>query len=179
MPKRSKALFIILMLTVIYGVYEFFFSAPSGTTVINAEAELRAMYALVKEIAADVDKENISAADTYIIGRAETKWRKDLFWARHETEAPEVDKIDKQIEPDDFFPDEIQERQITFTYSGYLELGSRRIAIIDGMEYEIGDELESGGYTVRSISPNRVVIEVKGERHVINVPIAPLGEKLL
>jgi hypothetical protein len=179
MPMRAKALLVILLLTLTYGVYEFIFSTPSGTTVIDAEAELRAMYTLVKEIAADVNKENISAADTYIIARAETEWRKDLFWARHETDAPELDTIGEGMEAADLIPEETREPQITFTYSGYLELGSKRIAIIDGMEYEIGEELESGGYTVRSIFPNRVLIEVKGERQVIIVPIAPLSEKLM
>ena len=179
MPKRAKTLLIILLLTLTYGVYEFFFSAPSGTTVMDAEAELKVLHTLMKEIAADLNKENVSAADTYIIDRAETAWRKDLFWARHEKEPPEPDKIDQRMEAVDLIPEKTQEGQITFTYSGYLELGSKKIAIIDGMEYEIGEELEPGGYTVRRIFPNRVVIEVKGERQLIIVPIAPLSEKLM
>jgi len=63
-----------------------------------------------------------------------------------------------------------------FTYSGYLEIGDRRLAIINGIEYETGDELAMGGYIVRGIYPNRVVIEVKWRKEKI---IVPLEEEVL
>jgi hypothetical protein len=37
-------------------------------------------------------------------------------------------------------------------------MGDKRLAIINGVEYAAGDELEQGGYMVRSITPSRVVI---------------------
>ena len=62
----------------------------------------------------------------------------------------------------------------SFTYSGYLEMVGVRIAIINGMEYETGDEIVGGPYVLRGIYPNRVVIGIKGvdgEKGKITVPI--------
>jgi hypothetical protein len=43
------------------------------------------------------------------------------------------------------------------TYSGFLEIGAKRLAIINGMEYEAGDKL-GGGITITSVLPNKVII---------------------
>lgn len=43
-------------------------------------------------------------------------------------------------------------------YHGYLEIGGRRIAVIDGVEYEPGQELAGGGRVVADIEPARVTL---------------------
>jgi hypothetical protein len=48
-------------------------------------------------------------------------------------------------------------------YSGYLQLGAKRMAIINGMEYEEGEMLPASGYFIRSISPKSVVVGKIGE----------------
>ncbi|MBU0986869.1 MAG: hypothetical protein KKH68_06405, partial [Proteobacteria bacterium] len=60
-------------------------------------------------------------------------------------------------------------QEVSFTYSGYMETGNQRLAIINGMEYTVGEELEPGGYTVNSISANQVVIGVVGTDKIIVV----------
>jgi len=63
----------------------------------------------------------------------------------------------------------------SFAYSGFMEMGETRFAIINGLEYVEGDELEDGGYFVRDIRRSRVVIErrdeVQGISRIITVPI--------
>jgi hypothetical protein len=49
-------------------------------------------------------------------------------------------------------------------YSGFLQMGQKRLAIINGMEYETGDRLEPGGFLLKSISPTRVVIAPRGKK---------------
>lgn len=44
-------------------------------------------------------------------------------------------------------------------YTGYVELGSGRLAVVNGFEYQVGDELEGGGYKVVAISPETVTLE--------------------
>ena len=44
------------------------------------------------------------------------------------------------------------------------------MAIINGMEYRTGENLDQGGGTVRSILPDRVVIESAGTGEKISVP---------
>jgi hypothetical protein len=57
-------------------------------------------------------------------------------------------------------------------YNGFIELGSKRLAIINGQEYEAGDKLNPGGFTIKSILPTRVVIvSAQGEGAPIVLPL--------
>ncbi len=49
-------------------------------------------------------------------------------------------------------------------YSGFIEAAGRRIAIINGMEYETGDRLPAGGFVLKAVRPNQVIVaSPKGE----------------
>ena len=43
-------------------------------------------------------------------------------------------------------------------------MGDTRLAIISGMEYEIGDRLEPQGFVIRRILPNHVVVAPPGKQ---------------
>jgi hypothetical protein len=42
-------------------------------------------------------------------------------------------------------------------------MGDTRLAIINGMEYEAGDQLEPGGFIIRRILPNHVEVVPPGK----------------
>jgi hypothetical protein len=44
-------------------------------------------------------------------------------------------------------------------YSGYLKIGQKILAVINGVEYALGDELAEGGYLVQAIDKNSVLLE--------------------
>jgi hypothetical protein len=44
-------------------------------------------------------------------------------------------------------------------YSGYIKVGQKIFAVINGIEYARGDQLAEGGYTVQSIERDGVVLE--------------------
>lgn len=44
-------------------------------------------------------------------------------------------------------------------YSGYLQAGNRSYAIINGIEYAVGDEIAVGGYHLREIKQGYVILE--------------------
>jgi hypothetical protein len=44
------------------------------------------------------------------------------------------------------------------SYTGFMKMGDKTFAIINGVEYAAGDPLEQGDYMVRSITPSQVVI---------------------
>jgi hypothetical protein len=48
--------------------------------------------------------------------------------------------------------------------------GNKVLALINGMEYQVGEELESGGYVVLEIDPEKVVLQGKGRGGRITVP---------
>ena len=56
-------------------------------------------------------------------------------------------------------------------YSGYVDSGKRRLAVINGYEYREGEKLEMEGYLLKSIKPSRVLIVNKNTGNEIEVPI--------
>ena len=52
--------------------------------------------------------------------------------------------------------------------SGFIQVDGRMLAVINGVEYEEGDLMAKGGYTVRQISEEKVVLEsLQGEEIVV------------
>ena len=50
-------------------------------------------------------------------------------------------------------------------------MGDHSLAIINGIEYEAGDELDFGGHIVKSISPKRVVVGPAGDATNFILPL--------
>jgi hypothetical protein len=57
--------------------------------------------------------------------------------------------------------DESQDGQgdAEYVYSGYIKIGQKIFAVINGVEYAQGDELAEGGYLVQAIDKNSVLLE--------------------
>ena len=55
-------------------------------------------------------------------------------------------------------------------FTGYVELGSGRLAVIDGYEYQAGDSLEGGGYKVLTISQDKVTLESLANGQKLELP---------
>ena len=55
-------------------------------------------------------------------------------------------------------------------FTGYVELGSGRLAVIDGYEYQAGDSLEGGGYKVLAVSPDKVTLESLANGQKLELP---------
>jgi hypothetical protein len=162
--KREKLILLVMSLAVAYGVYGVFFSSPSKTTPVHKSSALNELNKLVTTVSQNLTQESLTEADIYIIKRVETPWRNDLFSDRYEKKPSEVDKK-KGVA--DSTP-----QKSTFTYSGFMQIGRERIAIINGMQYQTGDELKPDGYIVRSIQPKKVILEIKGEKEKIILPLA-------
>lgn len=58
------------------------------------------------------------------------------------------DAQDAQVEP-----------KATMAFNGYMEAGAFRLAIIDGLEYQVGDLLPAGDYHVAAITRKAVILE--------------------
>ena len=161
MSKREKVILVIVFFVVVYGIYNVFLCSPPKTSSVDNSGESKRLDDLIAGVIQDVARENLSETETYIITRAETEWRSDPFL--------ETNGLEKIF--DDAEGAASSKHKVSFTYTGYLELGDTRIAIINGREYEIGEELESGGYFVESIEPLQVVIRGKENRKTIIVPV--------
>ncbi|MDR3641060.1 MAG: hypothetical protein P4L39_07035 [Humidesulfovibrio sp.] len=52
-----------------------------------------------------------------------------------------------------------QDNAQALVYSGYIKIGLKVFAVVNGIEYACGDQLAEGGYVVKAIDKNAVLLE--------------------
>lgn len=161
MSKREQIILIIMGLAILAGGYIFLFTGSSGTGRVDSEKKLKELNRFVSDVAKSLSRKDLSGKETYVLDRASAKWAKDPFLEKAEL-SPESRK-DIEIDTSAIAK--------SFSYSGYLEMGNRKLAVINGMEYEIGEELGRAGYIVKSIFPTMAVIGPAGENIEITLSL--------
>ena len=161
MSKREKIIVGLMIAAILYGGYNFFLAPSSKTVIESPEKKGEVLNQFVTDVAAKLKKKDISEADKYVIARANDNWTNDPFLKTELALQPEPTKDRK----------EEAAQEVIFRYSGYMEMGAQRLAIINGMEYSVDDELEPGGYIVKSISAAQVVLGVAGTEKTVVIPV--------
>jgi hypothetical protein len=163
MSKREKIILFVMALTLIYGFYVFFLedTSPPGVASLNPSARLDKFNKFITNVA-EQTKGGLSDVDSFVIENLATKWKKDpLLNAakdfRFDKDRPELANASSE--------------QIGIKYSGFLQMGDIKMAIIDGQEYEQGDTLQPSGYTVGTIYPDRVIIIIRSGKYNVTVPL--------
>jgi hypothetical protein len=158
MTNREKIIVGLMLLTVAYGVYAVFFEGktkPQEIAVFSATEQLESLSAFITKVA-ETSKAGLAKEDEYIIEQAEAEWKQDPLISvelkdRPESELQKAQQVTRVSIPD-----------LKVSYTGFMQMGDRKFAIINGIEYTSGDRLEQGDYIVRSITPRQVVIVSTG-----------------
>ena len=142
--KRQIIILAAASLIVLYGAYELLIAGPSGKKAKTAAAPVETV-SFVSTLGNDLLKNKATGVDVYIAERAETEWGKSPFWEATSYrefvgKGPEVKGGPKIV------------------YSGYVDTGRKKMAIINGWEYEAGEPLEIEGYILKRVTPSRVLI---------------------
>jgi hypothetical protein len=148
MTNREKALVFLMVLAVVYGVYFVFFTGPEEEAAFKngGDTKFEALNSFITKVA-EKTKSSLPEAQVYALQKAQTDWAQDPLvhikpkMSREEEAQRQPLKLERRIK-----------------YTGFLQMGAKRLAIINGLEYEIGDRLEPDGLIIRSIHPNHVVI---------------------
>lgn len=144
--KRQIIILAVMALAVIYGIYEIIFGSPSE----NKAAAIKTSNSAVNSNVATVFLNNpLERLDAYIIGRAEADWKSNPF-------------LEKNLYKEWTAKDETVVASISavkIIYSGYVDSGKKKMAIINGMEYGEGEKLEIQGYVLKHITPAKIKIE--------------------
>jgi hypothetical protein len=111
----------------------------------------------IEKVSAELQKQALTEAETYIVSKADVEWVGDPFLG---------EKLVPVLDANRFEPVEKQD----LVYTGYINSGKRKLAIINGLEYEVGDHLVTGGFVVRSIEANAVVLESSVTARTISIP---------
>ena len=162
MTNREKIIVGLMLLSVVYGVYTLFFSEPPKESTFGGDKELATLNAFIAKVA-EKTKTGLSKEQAYILQKAQAEWKQDpLVQIRN--------KISKDEEEESKPP--VLKSELLYT--GFLEMGDTRLAIINGTEYETGEKLEPGGFIIRSILPDHVVISPADRK--TKTMILPLDE---
>ena len=147
MTTREKIIVCLMVLAVVYGVYTLFFAEPREQVVFKSggDKELEALNKFVNKVAERSTK-SLSKEKAYILQKAQVDWKQD----------PLIQLLPKDTEKEEQGPPLVLDSKILYT--GFLQMGDKRLAIISGIEYEIGDRLEPDGLIIQNIQPNHVVI---------------------
>jgi len=153
-----------MVLTVVWGAYTLFFSsAPQSAPISSSSKGIEQLNTFITKIA-ESSKTGLSETEAHVIRLAESEWEQDPFVSVETTRDPQFSQ--KEVVVEQTKPD------FQISYTGYIHMGDTRLAIINGMEYEVGDTLEPGGYILRTITPTQIVlVATKGKRNRFVLPL--------
>lgn len=148
MAKREKILIGLCAAGLIFLVYSSFIGKEKKSVHTTDNAPTTASTdQFVTEQLILLKKSDRIEADRQIISKAAVNWENDPFASQ---------ELIRQIEgyaENEKTPSQInKEKQEPLLYSGYIKVGDKVLAIVNGMEYEKGDTIEGTSYEVFSVS---------------------------
>jgi hypothetical protein len=153
MTTREKIIVGLMCLTILYGAWELIGNRKkSELKAVSNGNPVEQARKFINDFSQKVVVEK--GADKYagIIDQAAKRWSKDPFLLKRDSL-----KNEKEIEKTARKPPVVQYVP-RFVYSGFLRVGDTKLAIINGLEYRVGESLNVDNYYVKSIAPQSVVI---------------------
>jgi hypothetical protein len=167
--KRQMVILGLMGLAILYAAFDLMTprKKPAALDAAKRTAELSTF---VSDLTASLGKDTTRNLSALIFSRAEKEWAQDPFldarahrgWsaakAPAKKEGPGAAAVPAPAKSE-------------FTYSGFLDTGRKRMAIVNGIEYSEGENLEIKGYVLKSIAPTKVVIENRNTGAMVTVPL--------
>lgn len=158
MSKREKIIIFITVTAVLYGLLDYFVFSASQTNekkqslTASQSSELfnkiNINLLILESMIANKEKND------YLLPMIEFEWKLDPF-----------KKFEKPLE-------KIQESAITkehadLIYSGFIKLGNKIFALINGKEYKTGEYIKDTVYKIVLITPAKVVFNIDEKNQTI------------
>jgi hypothetical protein len=166
--KRQILILGVMFVAVLYGAYELFPAGRKGPAVVDTTKKAADLNAFMGDITASLTKDTSSPTDAYMIKRAEAGWLRDPFY---EPKNDREDAIAKEAAQTQQVQAAATALKGQFNYTGYVDMGLKKIAIVNGNEYVTGDALDVEGYVLNGIHPTKIVIYSKVTRLTIDIPL--------
>ena len=173
MTTREKILVGLMCLAILYGAYELFWT-PSTRKVTKQKVTATGedLHKFAGEVTQKLVKEKLPEVATYRIEKASTSWTKDPFLqtasplTATKPSAPSVSPAVQNLS-----------EQPDLVYTGYLQLGDKMMAVINGMEYAVGESLGANDLYVKHITGQSVTIGKVKSKETIQLPLYESTEK--
>ncbi|PID40760.1 MAG: hypothetical protein CR984_01520 [Proteobacteria bacterium] len=154
MSKREKIILSIMVVTVLSGVYVYWGASAPISRTVNGQDTMQQAMEFAREASRKLKAEDAdtTARELFSMRRAERAWQKDPFIDTTLSLSEKKSSRASNRAPVD------AKSSIDMVYTGYIEAGSQRLAIINGIEYATGESVNDKGYYVRRIGPQQVDI---------------------
>jgi hypothetical protein len=160
LKKREIIILVIAALFILYAGYEYLIAGPASKKVKTSTESVN-INTSISEMTKDLGKDKITDFDAYVIRRMEADWGKNPFWKK------------------DLYKEWVNREGVAkgngvlakIIYSGYVDSGRNKMAIINGLEYRVGEQLELEGYVLKQITPSRVLIFNKYTGNEEEIPL--------
>lgn len=156
MEKREKIILVVVALLALYGAYAYL----GGDAKVKTVSELVNMDELnkvKKSVEETIQKDPLTELEQYRFTVSEKDWSRNVFYERSKDLPRDTGKKPKPGLP----------QGVTLTYNGYVSIKGKIYAILNGMEYLEGEELEIAGFFVKKITPKKVIVGQKDEKSEI------------
>ncbi|RQD67100.1 hypothetical protein [Desulfonatronovibrio magnus] len=149
MEKRQKIILAVMVIAILYGIYDFFLKSPGQAPQVVQEQRVERTRQLTSDVLARIDNLTLDSEEMLVLEASVGRPGTDIFYSWPYGERPE------EREP------EVVQEEITgpLTFGGFIEMGDKKIAIINGYEYTVGEVIPEEGLRIVSILPNEVVLE--------------------
>lgn len=160
LKKREIVILAIAALFVLYALYVYLIAdrqkeKKDETSGGNAKIET-----IMSGFIDELNKNQLSHFEQYVIERAQMSWVKNPFLNR--------DLYRKWLAKDS---GGVGMAVLKIIYSGYVDTGENRLAVLNGIEYRIGEELHEKEYILKNITPSKVIIFDKKAGNNMEIPI--------
>ena len=161
LKKREIIILVIAALFVLYAGYEYLIAGPANKKIItNTGSDSVDINNSITGITKDLGKDKITDFDAYVVKRMEADWGKNPFWKK--------DMYKAWVNKEGLAKGGILAKII---YSGYVDSGKIKLAVINGFEYRIEEQLEIEGYVLKQITPSKVIIFNKNTGNKEEIPL--------
>lgn len=160
LKKREIIILAVAAIFVLYAIYELLIAGHLPVKAkVKTGGESVKIESLISGLNDELNKNKLSAFENYVIKRTADAWGKNPFIGKNMFRAW-LAKDGKGVAV-----------SVKIIYSGYVDSGKRKMAVLNDIEYRIGEALEEEGYVLKSISPSKVIIFDKRSGSNIEIPI--------
>ena len=157
MKKSEKIILSLVFIAAIYAVVDFSMARQKKIAVkLQAQPDsqgIAELSAQVSALSSDADRK-IDRLATAI----NEPWP-DTIFVLHQTEFGNKKAVEEPKATKDAVISDLQLKANQLIYSGFLAMGAELIAIINGMDYKIGEQIN--GFTLTSISQEAIQLSQK------------------
>ena len=164
MSTREKILVGLMLIALCLGSLMLFSDGPQEQGSSAASDKPNSITQMLTNMAAKFGNNKGREQNQYGLSMARAPWP-NIFLSGDEMMAQPTEALISA----DMLPS-----NMSLVYSGYIETPQRRVAIINGIEYIVGELLDKSQLVIRHIDPQRVVLGATPDK-VFSVPLVDDG----